>query len=34
MAGISFDGDVRKVNPMWFFQQFEEVLNLETNADV
>lgn len=34
MAGISFDGEVRKVNPVWFLQQLEEVINLGSESDV
>lgn len=34
MSGISFDGDVRKVTPMWFLQRFEEVANLAHQSDV
>lgn len=33
-SGISFHGDVRKLNSIWFLHQFEEVANLAHQSDV
>lgn len=34
MAGISFDGDVRKMNLLWFMQQLGEIIKLQQLPDI